>query len=103
MKNKATSSFVPCEFPFKFEGETHYGCIDFIEINNGRKVPGDPWCSTKVIGSDRTHVGGGGHYGECHSRCPGANNGKRPGKGTRRTTTRRPTIHTGEAIGKKYF
>ena len=36
MKTKATGSVVPCEFPFKFEGETHYGCIDYIKIENGQ-------------------------------------------------------------------
>ena len=62
-----------CEFPFKYKGETHYGCIDYIDVKNGQKVPlnkGDkPWCSTKVSGSDREHVSGGGYYGECDSSC----------------------------------
>ena len=64
---------VPCEFPFKFKGKTYNGCINFVDIKNGQQLPGDPWCSTKVSGSDREHVTGGRHYGECHNwhNCPG--------------------------------
>ena len=94
MKNKATGSVVPCEFPFKFEGKTHYGCIDYIKIENGQKVPGEPWCSTKVKGSDKKHVNGGGHYGECDSSCPGVDKGPE-------TTTRRPSTRTGEVDGEE--
>ena len=42
------------------------------QILDGKKVPGDPWCSTKVKGSDRQHVSGGGYYGDCNSSCPNA-------------------------------
>ena len=63
---------VQCEFPFKFKGKSYNGCIDFVDIKDGKKVPGDPWCSTKVKGSDREHVSGGGHYGDCNSSCPRA-------------------------------
>ena len=70
MKDKATKRFQKCQFPFKFKGKTHNGCIDFIDIRNGKKVPGEPWCSTKVRGSDRKHVEGGGHYGNCGRKCP---------------------------------
>ena len=73
MKDKATKRFQKCQFPFKFKDKTHNGCIDFIDIRNGKKVPGKPWCSTKVRGSDRKHVEGGGHYGNCDSSCPNAN------------------------------
>ena len=70
VKDRATEKLVQCEFPFKFKGETYDGCIDFIDIKNGTKIPGDPWCSTKVNGSDREHVSGGSHYGNCGSSCP---------------------------------
>ena len=75
VKDGATNSFVQCEFPFKFEGETHYGCIDYTEVKNGRKVLGDPWCSTKVEGPQRRHVRGGGHFGNCDNSCPNAEEG----------------------------
>ena len=73
----ATNRNVQCEFPFKFEGETHYGCINYIEVKNGRKVPGKPWCSTKVSGSQREHVKGGRHFGNCDDSCPSAEEGLR--------------------------
>merc|ERR1719219_1960701 len=69
VREKATNKLTQCEFPFKFKGETHNGCIDYVDIRRGKKVPGEPWCSTKVRGSDREHVTGGGHYGECTSSC----------------------------------
>ena len=72
MKEEAAYQLKQCEFPFKFLGETYHGCIDFLDIKNGRKVPGKPWCSTKVSGSDRQHVSGGGHYGDCDSACESA-------------------------------
>ena len=62
---------VQCEFPFKFHGETYNGCIDFTDIKDGRKIPSErPWCSTKVRGRNRNHVGGGRNYGFCNSQCP---------------------------------
>merc|ERR1712217_884391 len=70
VKDLATKQFLQCEFPFKFKGQTYNGCIDFIDIKNGQKVPGKPWCSTKVRGADREHVSGGSHYGDCNSFCP---------------------------------
>jgi len=70
VKDVATNKLTRCKFPFKFKGETHNGCIDYIDVKNGKKVPGDPWCSTKVSGPDREHVTGGDHYGECGSSCP---------------------------------
>jgi len=72
VKDKATKRRVNCEFPFKYKGQLHNGCIDFIDIKNGVKVPGKRWCSTKVTGSDREHVSGGDHYGDCNSSCPDA-------------------------------
>ena len=72
MKDKATKRFQKCQFPFKFKDKTHNGCIDFIDIRNGKKVPGDPWCSTKVRGVDREHVTGGSHYGDCNDSCQSA-------------------------------
>merc|ERR1711988_1486391 len=77
VKDRRTNRNVPCEFPFKFEGETHYGCINYIEVKNGRKVPGKPWCSTKVSGSQREHVKGGRHFGNCDDSCPDAKEGLR--------------------------
>jgi len=75
--DQATKRSVDCEFPFKFHGETYYGCIDFSSIKRGRKVPAEPWCSTKVRGSDRRHVRGGSHFGNCNSGCPDAEEGLR--------------------------
>ena len=75
VKDVSTNKFTRCKFPFKFKGEMHNGCIDYIDVKNGQKIPGDPWCSTKVVGSNREHVSGGGHYGECNSSCPGVDNG----------------------------
>jgi len=75
--DQATNRLVDCEFPFKFHGETYYGCIDFSNIKRGRKVPADPWCSTKVEGSDRRHVRGGSHFGNCDPGCPDAEEGLR--------------------------
>ena len=86
VRDKATKQYVPCEFPFKFKGKIHHGCIDYIDIKNGQKVPGNPWCSTKVRGSDRIHVNGGSHYGDCNSSCPGVD------EGSKTTTTKRPTF-----------
>ena len=77
VKDRRTNRNVPCEFPFKFEGETHYGCIDYIQVKNGRKIPGKPWCSTKVSGSQREHVQGGRHFGNCDDSCPSAEEGLR--------------------------
>ena len=70
-----------CEFPFRFLGKTYHGCIDFIEIRNGRKILGKPWCSTKVSGSKRKHVSGGGHYGDCNSSCEMAEEAEKRLKG----------------------
>ena len=53
VKDIATNKLTRCKFPFKFKGETHNGCIDYIDVKDGKKVPGDPWCSTKVKGSER--------------------------------------------------
>ena len=65
-----------CEFPFKYQNETYYGCIDFI-YHNGQKDPVKPWCSTKVRGSDRKHMFGGQHYGDCDSSCESAEEANR--------------------------
>ena len=94
MRDKATKKMVQCEFPFKFKGEKYNGCIDFNDIQNGNKVPSSPWCSTKVQGSDREHVTGGGHYGDCNSFCPSAGDKVEPPT----TTTSRPTNSTGDII-----
>ena len=82
---------VQCEFPFKFHGETYNGCIDFTDKINGRKIPSErPWCSTKVRGRDRKHVGGGRNYGFCNSQCPM--------DGDRRQNNR-PSPFSGQASG----
>merc|ERR1712217_21141 len=78
VRDQATKRLVECEFPFKFKGETHNGCIDYIDVKNGQKIPGKPWCSTKVRGSNRVHVSGGGHYGDCNSSCPGGSSTNEP-------------------------
>jgi len=76
VRDKGTNKLMQCEFPFKYKGETLYGCIDWIDIKDGKKVSvntlknGKPWCSTKVSGPDREHVSGGGHFGDCDSSCP---------------------------------
>jgi len=75
--DQATKRLVDCQFPFKFYGETYYGCIDFSSKKQGRKVPAEPWCSTKVRGPERKHVRGGSHYGNCNSACPDAEEGLR--------------------------
>ena len=61
-----------CQFPFKFDGETFNGCIDFILKKNGDRRAVKPWCSTKVDESTRQHVKGQGFYGDCDSspQCP---------------------------------
>jgi len=83
---------VQCEFPFKFHGETYNGCIDFTDIKDGRKIPSErPWCSTKVRGRNRNHVGGGRNYGFCNSQCPM--------DGDRRQNNR-PSPSAGQASGK---
>merc|ERR1712083_1277969 len=76
VREKGTNKLMQCEFPFKYKGETLYGCIDWIDIKDGKKVSvnalknGKPWGSTKVSGPDREHVSGGGHFGDCDSSCP---------------------------------
>ena len=82
MKDYATQKIQDCEFPFRYKGELFYGCIDFLSLRKGEKVPlkeGDkPWCSTKVNETDREHVNGGGYWGECDmSICPNATEGLR--------------------------
>lgn len=70
----------PCQFPFKYDGETFHGCIDFdVDSNTGRRQfvnrrgrPIKPWCSTKVDQSTRRHTSGGGFFGDCDASCPSA-------------------------------
>ena len=72
VRESSSKTTKECEFPFKFEGETHNSCIDFLEIKDGQKIPtqdGSHWCSTKVNGSDREHVRGGGFFGDCPTSC----------------------------------
>merc|ERR1712004_231066 len=96
VKDRATKKNVQCEFPFKFEGETHYGCIDYIQVKNGRKIPGKPWCSTKVRGSQREHVKGGSHFGNCDDSCPNAEEGLRQ----HQQSQNRPSSSAVSATGK---
>ena len=88
VREEATKKSKQCQFPFRFKGRTHNGCIDYIDVQNGQNLPGNPWCSTRVRGSNRQHVDGGGYYGDCKPSCPGGD------KGTKTTTTRRPTRST---------
>merc|ERR1711997_832623 len=85
VNEKATNKVIQCEFPFKFKGETHNKCVDYVDVKNGEKVkvvrnnvPVKPWCSTKVSGADREHVSGGNHFGDCDSTCPGGPGYKAP-------------------------
>lgn len=71
VREDATKKIKQCQFPFKFKGKTHHGCIDYVDVQNGQKIPGDPWCSTNVTGLNREHVTGGGYFGDCPSSCPG--------------------------------
>ena len=98
VRDRATRRNVQCEFPFRFEGETHYGCIDYIEVKNGRKVPaGKPWCSTKVSGSQREHVKGGQHFGNCdNSYCPDAEEGLRQHQQSQNRTSSSAVQATGK-------
>ena len=70
VREKSSNKLTQCEFPFKFKGRTHNSCIDYVDIlPGGKEVKDEPWCSTKVSGSDRKYVSGGGHYGDCDSSC----------------------------------
>ena len=71
MFEKNSGSLKPCKFPFVFKDEIFFSCTTIIGKNDdGSFIQGDPWCSTKVNGSDREHVSGGSHYGNCPSSCP---------------------------------
>ena len=55
--------YVPCIFPFKYEGVTYTSCPVDLED------PSKRWCSTKVDGYGN-HVTGAGEYGYCGPDCP---------------------------------
>ena len=58
---KASNEIKPCLFPFIFGSKTYYGCTtDGIPTNVE-----NPWCSTNVDPTDRSHVIGGDYYGNC--------------------------------------
>ena len=61
-----------CQFPFKYDGKTFNGCIDFTVKKNGNHRPVKPWCSTKVNELTREHIRGKGYFGDCDNtpQCP---------------------------------
>ena len=54
---------MPCVFPIQFKGIDHNQCTWDGDSEDGA------WCSTKVDG-DGKHIGGGGNWGNCGSKCP---------------------------------
>merc|ERR1711971_800211 len=68
VKEVASNRFKKCQFPFVFFDKTYYGCIKLIDIRNGvEQYTSKAWCSTKVDGNTREHIGGGSYYGDCPS------------------------------------
>ena len=56
-----------------FFDKTYYGCIKLIDIKNGKEEYTEKaWCSTKVDGNTKEHIGGGSYYGDCPSDCESA-------------------------------
>ena len=56
-----------------FFNKTYYGCIKLIDIKNGKEeFTSKAWCSTKVDGNTKEHIGGGSYYGDCPSDCESA-------------------------------
>ena len=56
-----------------FFDKTYYGCIKLIDIKNGKEeFTSKAWCSTKVDGNTKEHIGGGSYYGDCPSDCESA-------------------------------
>ena len=56
-----------------FLDKTYYGCIKLIDILNGtEEYTAKAWCSTKVDGNTKEHIGGGSYFGDCPSDCESA-------------------------------
>jgi len=73
VKEVASNRFKKCQFPFVFFDKTYYGCIKLIDIQNGvEEYTSKAWCSTKVDGNTKEHIGGGSYYGDCPSNCESA-------------------------------
>ena len=73
VKEVASNQFKKCQFPFVFFDKTYYGCIKLIDIQNGvEEYTSKAWCSTKVDGNTKEHIGGGSYYGDCPSNCESA-------------------------------
>ena len=73
VKEVASNRFKKCQFPFVFFDKTYYGCIKLIDIQNGKEeYTAKAWCSTKVDGNTKEHIGGGSYYGDCPSDCQSA-------------------------------
>ena len=51
-----------CQFPFRYLGEIFTECVDTEKDETAFS-----WCSTKVMGKNRTHVKG--HWGQCSPQC----------------------------------
>ena len=56
-------SFQKCIFPFKWNGNTYYGCP--IDPDDNSKT----WCSTRVD-QGGNHITGQNKYGFCNEACP---------------------------------
>ena len=74
VKEIRSETLKPCQFPFKWNGETYDGCTNRTEKHeNGGYSYGNPWCSTKKDPITNEHVQNGtnGFYGDCISEfCP---------------------------------
>ena len=82
--------FVPCAFPFLFDGRTFNTCTSHLDGDN--KL----WCSTQTD-SQGNHMGGSGNWGYCDQSCQegvGSSQGRFTAATTRRpqfrVTTTRP-------------
>ena len=53
----------PCIFPFKYDGETYFGCPPDPDVRSRR------WCST-AVDNRGNHIIGKSKYGFCEESCP---------------------------------
>merc|ERR1711935_15042 len=93
VKEAASNQFKKCQFPFVFFGKTYYGCIKLIDVKNGvEEYTAKAWCSTKVDGNTKEHIGGGSYYGDCPSNCESAEeaaaNLQSPRKGSQKSSNK---------------